>query len=1056
MADSGSPPDSRSSFLGMFRGKKDRLSRSKSDDKMAGKKLSDASESEDALSKSAKRTSVNEAIGIDLCDGQGTHTAIRDTSKGIYEIIPDFINCSIYIPAANKNVQLRLSSRSMVPEAIASGLEAVGLSVESLQGEQGLFISKDDTLRYLSDRRTLLSYKVPDMSKLVIKLKVSEDRSVRVVLPREEIVSQMNYDQYTSVGEALVAILGQCNVSGVNYGMYHPREDIWLEDGELLSAYGLNSGDTIECREKRQAEQGTSRIVLAIHIPSMNVTLKMSAQYTMTVTEVITTLLRKELLKKAPIRDASQYGLVLLPNHTGGKRNRPIWMEDYKFLASFNMGMEEKLEYRSKFEPFHVDIFPRSLGSLWHKSSKHKVCQIDADDRATMRDILEMSCASLSLPDVFDYGVHGHDDGEIPMTVPDTLQNGEESNSGTSGQGSAVPPVIGTLTRQQTTLSTFSGISSFSSATGAIAASVLAAGGGADCEKDGKHVKMRENRVWDVYNKHKDTFVVKSIKRRVQVAVNDVVSAKRKDKDKEIDIDDLTTFFIDFFEPFAALVELVRRRYGFHPDRTPKVFFIEGEDAFGEEVVPLKSPVELGKTNTKFIIFDEETSPADKSSQPLPRSKKDRSSDSALTDEDYHVNIWDEGPDSDSNIVFEKETDADGYRPVLAASFNKLVERMTDGKNVDVKFVKTFVLTYQSFTTPEKLLEKLTERFNGIRQEGAKLLEFYSQQRNIQIRVYNAMKMWLELSPELEGNDALCETFFKFIRETLLIEHPKLAKQLRTYCIRAKQGKLNRNRGMTIDVTPPPSLIPKGSKSNLWEYDPEEIARQMTLIDFKKFQAIKPNELLGQAWNKEKDHYKAPNVMALIKRINFVGNWVATNILTQSEVKGRAKRFSDFVQIATHLYSLNNFSTLMSILGGLNDASILRLKHTKKEVDKKILKKLEELEKVMTPEGNYRNFRETIHTVNPPCIPYLGVVTSDLTFLDDGNPNFVNGLINFGKRRLVFQIIADMMTYQDKPYNFLPIPEVSDQLIKIMTAGNTLMDSKTLYEFSLQREPRGS
>jgi hypothetical protein len=39
---------------------------------------------------------------------------------------------------------------------------------------------------------------------------------------------------------------------------------------------------------------------------------------------------------------------------------------------------------------------------------------------------------------------------------------------------------------------------------------------------------------------------------------------------------------------------------------------------------------------------------------------------------------------------------------------------------------------------------------------------------------------------------------------------------------------------------------------------------------------------------------------------------------------------------------------------------------------------------------------------DPPCIPYLGIYLSDLTFIEEGTPNFTeNGLLNFAKMRMV-------------------------------------------------------
>ena len=39
---------------------------------------------------------------------------------------------------------------------------------------------------------------------------------------------------------------------------------------------------------------------------------------------------------------------------------------------------------------------------------------------------------------------------------------------------------------------------------------------------------------------------------------------------------------------------------------------------------------------------------------------------------------------------------------------------------------------------------------------------------------------------------------------------------------------------------------------------------------------------------------------------------------------------------------------------------------------------------------------------DPPSIPYLGIYLWDLTFIDEGTPNFTEkGLLNFAKMRMV-------------------------------------------------------
>ena len=69
----------------------------------------------------------------------------------------------------------------------------------------------------------------------------------------------------------------------------------------------------------------------------------------------------------------------------------------------------------------------------------------------------------------------------------------------------------------------------------------------------------------------------------------------------------------------------------------------------------------------------------------------------------------------------------------------------------DLEFVKTFLYTYQSFATPQRLLRKLIERYNVVRPSGMSFKSFAVMKQTIQARVINAFKLWVDLSVDFKG-----------------------------------------------------------------------------------------------------------------------------------------------------------------------------------------------------------------------------------------------------------------------------------------------------------------
>ncbi|KAJ3446948.1 guanine nucleotide exchange factor [Anaeramoeba flamelloides] len=424
-------------------------------------------------------------------------------------------------------------------------------------------------------------------------------------------------------------------------------------------------------------------------------------------------------------------------------------------------------------------------------------------------------------------------------------------------------------------------------------------------------------------------------------------------------------------------------------------------------------------------------------------------------DEFVDVNIWDEPEDNENNIIFlEKEN------LIHAANLNKLIEKISiDYKYFD-ELTQIFLMTYQSFTTPGKLLYKIFQRIklNGeIKEKMAKGNdENYKRKiKKIQERTYTFLSYWIQKHFS-DFNEGLIEELNNFVNKSL-------RKNRDVDCINIVRKNIEdqqRNKKFgdeyfktSNDIQPPEPKVPKNIFSKtltLFDIDELEIARQLSIIDSKIFLKIKPAELLNCAWSKEKLKHRAKNLLDFIDRFNNISLWVATLIIKPERVRDRKKVYIKFVKIIDHLFQLNNFHSLTSILSGLASSAVHRLSYTLSEIKDTANEKLQNLKQIMSAKESYKNYREQLKILKPPCVPFIGVFQTDLVFIEDGNPDYINGnLINFSKRKLVYHVIHQLQYFQSSNYNLHPVYQIASFLNHFPR-----LEKKELYQLSLEREPR--
>lgn len=66
------------------------------------------------------------------------------------------------------------------------------------------------------------------------------------------------------------------------------------------------------------------------------------------------------------------------------------------------------------------------------------------------------------------------------------------------------------------------------------------------------------------------------------------------------------------------------------------------------------------------------------------------------------------------------------------------------------------------------------------------------------------------------------------------------------------------------------------------------------------------------------------------------------------------------------------------------------------------------IQALMSPERAFAAYRAELVSAVPPGVPFLAVYLSDLTFIEEGNDDLINGLINVGKKEMIYKVIKPL------------------------------------------------
>ncbi|XP_037654586.1 rap guanine nucleotide exchange factor 1 isoform X10 [Choloepus didactylus] len=358
----------------------------------------------------------------------------------------------------------------------------------------------------------------------------------------------------------------------------------------------------------------------------------------------------------------------------------------------------------------------------------------------------------------------------------------------------------------------------------------------------------------------------------------------------------------------------------------------------------------------------------------------------------------------------------------------------TDRKDL-VLYCEAFLTTYRTFITPEELIKKLQYRYEKFSPFADTFKKRVSKNTFfVLVRVVDELCL-VELTEEILK--LLMELVFRLVCNGEL----SLARVLRKNILdKVDQKKLLRCANSDQPLAARGVAARPGT---LHDFHSHEIAEQLTLLDAELFYKIEIPEVL--LWAKEQNEEKSPNLTQFTEHFNNMSYWVRSIIMLQEKAQDRERLLLKFIKIMKHLRKLNNFNSYLAILSALDSAPIRRL-----EWQKQTSEGLAEYCTLIDSSSSFRAYRAALSEVEPPCIPYLGLILQDLTFVHLGNPDYIDGKVNFSKRWQQFNILDSMRCFQQAHYDI----RRNDDIVNFFNDFSDHLAEEALWELSLKIKPR--
>ncbi|KAF6721300.1 Rap guanine nucleotide exchange factor 3 [Oryzias melastigma] len=217
----------------------------------------------------------------------------------------------------------------------------------------------------------------------------------------------------------------------------------------------------------------------------------------------------------------------------------------------------------------------------------------------------------------------------------------------------------------------------------------------------------------------------------------------------------------------------------------------------------------------------------------------------------------------------------------------------------------------------------------------------------------------------------------------------------------------------------------QGTTDILEQIGSKDMAAELTNFDWELFTAVHEVPLQPcSKWSSCTTYLvvissRAPSQLILerfVRHFNKLQYWVVTELCLCEDLMKRALLLKKFIKIASVLKEQKNLNSFFAVMFGLSNSAVQRLYKTWERIPSKIKRIYCTYERLMDPSRNHRAYRLAVAKLSPPYIPFMPLLLKDMTFIHEGNPNYVDKLVNFEKMRMLAKTVNIVRGCRSQPY----------------------------------------